>query len=84
MAEETKLNQDGWADNTNYDRVNTLLEDVEATTEKAREIVSPPTNNEHTKKIVSRRGVARFNTSRQNGSRSRSLTSPTPPSHVPL
>jgi len=40
------------ADNINYDRVNTLLEDVEATAEKAREIVSPSTNNEPTKKFV--------------------------------
>ena len=70
-------------DNTNYDRVNTQLEDVEATAEKARKIVSPSTNNEPTKKIVSRRGVARFNTSRQHGPRSRSSTSPTPPPHVP-
>ena len=36
MAEEAKVDQDGWTDNVNYDRVNTLLEDVEAMAEQAR------------------------------------------------
>ena len=40
------------ADNINYDRVNTLLEYLEATAEKAMKIVSPSTNNEPTKKFV--------------------------------
>ena len=79
IAGEAKLDQDGWTDNTNYDRVNNLLEKVEATAEEAKRIVSKSTNP--TKKFVSRRSGARFNTSRLLGSRSRTSTSPTPHHH---
>ena len=81
MADEAKLDQDGWTDKTNYDRVNTLLEKIEVTAEEAKKIVSLSTNP--TKKFISRRSGARFNTSRLLGSRSRTSTSPTPPPHVP-
>ena len=63
MAEEAKLDQDGWTDNTNYDRF-------------AKKIVSVFTNPK--KKFVSRRSGAHFNTSCLLGSRSRTSTSPTP------
>ena len=44
MADEAKLDQDGWTDKTNYDRVNTLLEKVEVTVEEAKKTISLSTN----------------------------------------
>ena len=68
------LDEDGWNDASNYDRIQDLLRNVDSTKEEAKEAIGI-SNNQQKRKFVSRRS-SRFQKSRKVGSKSSSTKHP--------